>query len=68
MFQTSIAVGITTTFALMVNDETMTTISNVWVWGSIIAVVLLLSASLITSVWQSTKKLVSVRDEVEIID
>ena len=68
MFQTSIAVGITTTFGLMVNDETMTTVSNVWVWGSIIAVVLLLSASLITSVWQSTKKLVSVRDEVEIID
>ena len=66
--QITLVVGITTLVALVAYDGSTDAISNVWVWGSIIAVVLLLSASLITSVWQSTKKLVSVRDEVEIID
>ena len=54
MFQTSIAVGITTTFGLMVNDETMTTVSNVWIWGTVIAVGLLFASSMIASAWKST--------------
>ena len=68
-FQTSAAVGITTALGLMVYDETMTTISNVWIWGTIVAIVLLLLASsMIASVWSSTKKLVGISNEVEIID
>ena len=63
MFQTSIAVGITTTFGLMVNDETMTTVSNVWIWGTVIAVGLLFASSMIASAWKSTKKLVGLRGE-----
>ena len=58
MIQTSMAVGITTTFGLMVNDETMTTVSNVWIWGTVIAIGLLFASSLIASAWSSTKKLV----------
>ena len=67
-FQTSAAVGITTALGLMVYDETMTTISNVWIWGTIVAIGLLLAASMIASVWSSTKKLVGISNEVEIID
>jgi hypothetical protein len=67
-FQTSAAVGITTALGLMVYDETMTTISNVWIWGTIVAIGLLLASSMIASVWSSTKKLVGITDEVEIID
>jgi len=63
MFQTSIAVGITTTFGLMVNDETMTTVSNVWIWGTVIAVGLLFASSMIASAWKSTKKLVGFKGE-----
>jgi len=63
MFQTSIAIGITTTFGLMVNDETMTTVSNVWIWGTVIAVGLLFASSMIASAWKSTKKLVGIRGE-----
>ena len=61
MVQTAIAVGITTTFGLMVNDETMTTVSNVWMWGTVIAVGLLFASSLIASAWTSTKRLVGFR-------
>ena len=67
-FQTSAAVGITTALGLMVYDETMTTISNVWIWGTIVAIGLLLASSMIASVWSSTKKLVGISNEVEIID
>ena len=63
MFQTAIAVGITTTFGLMVTDETMTTVSNVWIWGTVIAVGLLFASSLIASAWTSTKRLVGLRTE-----
>jgi len=68
LFQTAAAVGITTSLGLMVYDETMTTVSNIWVWGTIIAIGLLLAASMIASVWQSTKNLVGITDEEEIID
>ena len=61
MFQTAIAVGITTTFGLMVNDETMTTVSNVWIWGTVIAVGLLFASSLIASAFSSTKRLVGLK-------
>ena len=67
-FQTSAAVGITTALGLMVYDETMTTISNVWIWGTIVAIGLLLASSMIASVWSSTKKLVGITNDVEIID
>ena len=68
LFQTAAAVGITTSLGLMVYDETMTTVSNVWVWGTVIAIGLLLATSMIASVWQSTKNLVGITDEHEIID
>jgi hypothetical protein len=68
LFQTAAAVGITTSLGLMVYDETMTTVSNVWVWGIVIAIGLLLATSMIASVWQSTKNLVGITDEHEIID
>ena len=63
MFQTAIAVGITTTFGLMVNDETMTTVSNVWIWGTVIAVGLLFASSLIASAFSSTKRLVGLKGD-----
>ena len=68
LFQTAAAVGITTSLGLMVYDQTMTTLSNIPVWGTVIAIGLLLAASMIASVWQSTKNLVGITDEQEIID
>ena len=66
--QITLVVGIVTLIAMITYSGSTDAISNVWFWGSTIAVVLLLSASLITNVWQSTKRLISARDEVEIIE
>ncbi len=63
LFQTSAAVGITTAIGLMVYDDTMTTISNVWTWGTIIAIALLLASSMIASALNSTKKFVGMKNE-----
>jgi len=67
-FQTALAIGITTAFGIIVNENSMDTISNVWTWGTVIAIALLLTTSLIGFAWKSTKKLVSVRGITEIID
>ena len=66
--QIAMVVGITTLVAIVAYGGSTDAISNVWIWGSIVFVVLLLSASMITSVWKSTKKLLSVKEEIEIID
>ena len=66
--QTSLAVGITTLMGLMLNDDSMTTVSNVWTWGTILAIALLLGSSMLATAWRSTKKLVGIRETVEIID
>ena len=66
--QITLAIGITTLIALIAYDGSTNAITNIWIWGSIIAVVLILSAGILTYVWQSTKKLISIKEEVEIID
>lgn len=67
-FQASLAVGITTTLGIMINDDSTSTVSSVWTWGTIIAIGLLLGSSMIASAWSSTKKLVSAKQVTEIID
>ena len=66
--QASLAVGITTLMGLMLNGDSMSTVSNVWTWGTIVAIALLLGSSLLATAWSSTKKLVGIRETVEIID
>ena len=66
--QASLAVGITTLMALMLNDDSMSTVSNVWTWGTILAIALLLGSSMMATAWRLTKRLVGVRDTVEIIE
>ena len=66
--QASLAVGITTLMGLMLNDDEMSTVSNVWTWGTILAIALLLGSSMLATAWRSTKKLVGIRETVEIID
>ena len=66
--QASLAVGITTLMGLMLNGDSMSTVSNVWTWGTILAIALLLGSSMLATAWRSTKKLVGIRETVEIID
>ena len=60
-FQASLAIGITTTLGIMINDDSTSTVSSVWTWGTIIAIGLLLGSSMIASAWNSTKKLVRIK-------
>ena len=60
-FQASLAVGITTTIGIMINDDSTSTVSSVWTWGTIIAIGLLLGSSMIATAWNSTKKLVRMK-------
>jgi hypothetical protein len=66
--QASLAVGITTLMGLMMNDDSMTIVSNVWTWGTILAIALLLGSSMLATAWRTTKKLVGIRETIEIIE
>ena len=66
--QFSLALGIFTCLGLLLNEDSMTTVSNVWMWGTIIASGIVLGASMLASAWRGTKRLVSVRETIEIIE
>ena len=66
--QAALAVGITTLMGVMLNDDSMTTVSNVWTWGTILSIALLLASSMLTTAWRSTKRLVGIKETIEIID
>ena len=68
LIQTGIAVGITTSMALLLTDNTISTMSNVWTWGTAIAVALLVSSGLVASAWKNTQKLLSPNETVELIE
>ncbi len=66
--QTGLAVGITTLMGLMMNNDSMTTVSNVWTWGTVLAIGLLLGGSMVATAWRSTKRLVGIRETIELIE
>lgn len=66
--QITLVAGIITFIALVRYGGSTDSMPDIWFWGSAIAVVLILTSSLINSVWQSTKRLISARDDVEIIE
>ena len=57
--QTSLAVGLITLMGVMLNDDSMGTVSSVWTWGTLVTIVLLMGSSMIATAYRSTKKLVS---------
>ena len=68
LVQTGLAVSITTMMALLLTDDTISTMSGVWTWGTAIAVAVLVSSSLIASAWRNTKQILSPNETVELID
>ena len=66
--QITLVAGIITFIALVRYGGSTDSMPDIWFWGSAIAVVLILTSSLINSVWQSTKRLISARGDVEIIE
>tara|TARA_B100000683_G_scaffold218279_1_gene214509 strand:+ start:122 stop:1045 length:924 start_codon:yes stop_codon:yes gene_type:complete len=68
LIQTGLAVGITTVMALLLSDNTISTMSSVWTWGTAIAVAVLFSSSLVASAWRNTRKVLTPNEEIELID
>jgi F0F1-type ATP synthase assembly protein I len=68
LFQTGFAVGITTMMALLLTDDTISTMSSVWTWGTAIAVAVLVSSSLVANAWRSTRKMLRPQENMELID
>lgn len=68
LIQTGLAVGITTMMALLLSDNTISTMSGVWTWGTATAVAVLVSSSLIASAWRNTKKLLKPNGKNDLID
>ena len=68
LVQTGLAVGITTVMALLLSDNTISTMSSVWTWGTAIAVAVLVSSSLVANAWRTTRDALSPNEEIEIID
>jgi hypothetical protein len=68
LIQTGLAVGITTVMALLLSNDTISTMSSVWTWGTAIAVAVLVSSSLVASAWRTTRDVLSPNEDIEIID
>ena len=68
LIQTGLAVGITTMMALLLSNDTISTMSSVWTWGTAIAVAVLVSSSLVASAWRNTRKILKPTEEIELID
>ena len=56
--QTSLAVGLITLMGVLLNEDSMGTVSSVWTWGTLVTIGLLIGSSMIATAWRSTKKLV----------
>ena len=67
LIQTGLAVGITTVMALLLSNDTISTMSSVWTWGTAIAVAVLVSSSLVASAWRTTKDALTPSEESDII-
>ena len=67
LIQTGLAVGITTVMALLLSNDTISTMSSVWTWGTAIAVAVLVSSSLVASAWRTTKDVLTPSEENDII-
>lgn len=57
--QTALAVGLVTLMGVLMNDNSMTTVSSIWTWGTLVTIGLLVGSSMIATAWRTTKKLVS---------
>ena len=67
LIQTGLAVGITTVMALLLSNDTISTMSSVWTWGTAVAVAVLVSSSLVASAWSTTRSVLTPKDDTEII-
>ena len=59
--QFSFAIGIFTCLGLLLNEDSLTTVSNLWIWGTVLACGAILGGSMIATAWRLTKGLVGIK-------
>ena len=66
--QISLAIAMATMMGMLLSEESLGTISSAWIWTTVLASSAIIGVSMITSAWRMTKRMVGVKDTVEIID
>lgn len=67
-FQISIAIAMAAMMGMLLSEESLSTISNAWVWTTVLASAAIVGVGMITSAWRMTKQMVGVKEINEIID
>ena len=65
--QIALAFGITILVGLMMSTDPMVAVSNAWILG-IVFMIIVLASSILATAWRSTRRLVRVRETIELID
>ncbi|MGB2038655.1 MAG: hypothetical protein ACPHX8_09315, partial [Candidatus Poseidoniaceae archaeon] len=66
--QISLAIAMATMMGMLLSEESLDTISNAWIWTTVLASGAIIGVTMITSAWRMTKKMVGVKETVEVID
>ncbi len=66
--QISLAIAMATMMGMLLSEESLNTISNAWIWTTALASGAIIGVSMITSAWRMTKRMVGVKETVEVID
>ena len=67
-FQISIAIAMAAMMGMLLSEESLSTISNAWVWTTVLASAAIVGVGMITSAWRMTKQMVGIKETNEIID
>ncbi|MDB2540378.1 hypothetical protein N9Y75_04895 [Candidatus Poseidoniales archaeon] len=66
--QISLAIAMATMMGMLLSEESLDTISSAWIWTTVLASSAIIGVSMITSAWRMTKRMVGVKETVEVID
>ena len=66
--QISLAIAMATMMGMLLSEESLDTISSAWIWTTVLALSAIIGVSMITSAWRMTKRMVGVKETVEVID
>jgi hypothetical protein len=66
--QISLAIAMATMMGMLLSEESLGTISSAWIWTTVLASSAIIGVSMITTAWRMTKRMVGVKETVEVID
>ena len=67
-FQISIAIAMAAMMGMLLSEESLSTISNAWVWTTVLASAAIVGVGMITSAWRMTKQMVGIKETNEVLE